>query len=153
MIIEKTSCHSYFSICSSGQIRDGVGVVADAHSDFDPAEITARLGIEPFETRKMGTPRKRGTGVYPFSDWACCRQAEPAMDAQEQCRQIVRRLRDRIPVLQAIKREYHVDYTLMIVPHIYHEESPVLGFDSEIIDFCYHTGTQIAVDAYIYDKE
>lgn len=151
--MEKTSCYSYFAICSSGEIRNGVGFVARDNSYFDPDDITSQLGIEPFEARKMGAPRKNGNGYYPFSDWACCKQMEPALDAQEQCRQIVRQLRDRIPQLQEIKKEYAVDYSIIIVPHIYHEENPILGFDSEIIDFCYQTGAEISVDMYIYDKE
>ena len=152
-MMDKTTCYSYFSICSAGEIRNGVGFVAVEGSDFDPAELTAKLGIEPFETRKMGSPRKVGAGVYPFSDWACCKQTEPALDAEEQCRQIVRQLRDRIPALQEFKKIYNVDYAIIIVPHIYREESPILGFDSEIIEFCYLTGTEISVNQYIYDQK
>ncbi len=151
--MEKTSCYSYFAICSSGDIQNGVGFVAAENSCFDPDRITEKLGIQPFEARKMGSPRKNGNGCYPFSDWACCKQCEPALDAQEQCRKIVRALYDKIPQLQEIKKECNVDYTIMIVPQIYNEENPILGFDSEIIEFCYLTGTEISVDMYIYDKE
>ena len=149
----KTSCYSYFAICSAGEIQNGVGFVAAENSYFDPDHITEKLGIEPFEPHKMGTPRKNGHGCYPFSDWACCKQCEPALDAEEQCRQIVRELSARIPLLQEIKKQYNVNYCILIVPSIYNEENPILGFDSEIIEFCYHTGTEIAVDMYIYGKE
>ena len=101
----------------------------------------------------MGEQRKNGLSHYPFSSWACCKQTEPALDAEEQCRQIVRQLRERIPALQEIRKEFNVDYALVIVPHIYNEENPLLGFDSEIIEFCYRTGTEISVDMYIYDRE
>ncbi len=151
--MKNTSCYSYFAICSSGEIRNGSGFVAAENSYFDPDFITAKLGIEPFETRKMGTPRKNGHGCYPFSDWSCCKQAEPAQDAEEQCRIIVRRLRKLIPQLLEIKEQYNVDYSIIIVPHICNEDKPILGFDSEIIEFCYHTGTEIAIDMYIYDED
>lgn len=151
--MKQTSCHSYFAICSTGTIRNGIGFVAAENSCFDPDYISEKLGIKPFETRKMGTPRKNGHGHYPFSEWACCRQTEPALDAEEQCRRIVRQLRPLIPQLQEIKKEYNVDYSIIIVPHIYIEENPILGFDSEIIEFCYRTGAEISVDMYIYDKE
>lgn len=150
--MEKTSCYSYFSICSSGEIRVDVGFIAADKSYFNPDDITAKLGIEPFETRRMGASRKNGYGHYPFSDWACCKQCEPAMDAEEQCRKIVRELHTLIPQLQEIKKEYNVDYSIIIVPHIYNEANPILGFDSEIIEFCYQTGTEISVDMYIHDK-
>ena len=149
----QTSCYSYFAICSSGEIRDGIGFVAAENSYFDPDDITVKLGIDPFNTKKMGSLRKNGHGHYPFSNWACCRQNEPALDAEEQCRIIVRQLRHLIPWLQEIKKEYNVDYTINIVPHIFNEENPILGFDSEIIEFCYHTGTEISVDMYVYEKE
>lgn len=151
--MEKTACYSYFAICSSGKIRDGIGFIASENSYFDPDDITAKLGINPFDTRKMGTPRKNGHGHYPFSDWACCKQTEPALDAEEQCRKIVRELHDLIPQLQEIKKEHNVDYSIIIVPHIHNEENPILGFDSEIIEFCYLTGTEIGVDMYVYGKE
>ena len=151
--MNQISCHSYFAICSTGTIQNEIGFVAADNSCFDPDYITEKLGIEPFETRKMGTPRKNGHGHYPFSDWACCKHSEPALDAEEQCKKIVRQLYPLIPQPQEIKKEYNVDYSIIIVPHIYNEENPVLGFDSEIIEFCYHTGTKIAVDMYIYDKE
>jgi len=151
--MNQTSCHSYFAICSTGTIQNEIGFVAAENSCFDPDYITEKLGIEPFKAHKMGTPRKNGHGHYPFSDWACCKQTEPALDAEEQCKKIVRQLCPLIPQLQEIKKEYNVDYSIIIVPHIYNEENPILGFDSEIIEFCYHTGTEISVDMYIYDKE
>lgn len=151
--MEQTSCYAYFSICSAGTIQNGIGFVAAENSCFEPDYISEKLGIEPFKMHKMGTPRKNGHGYYPFSEWACCKQNEPALDAEEQCREIVRKLRPLIPQLQEIKTEYNVDYSIIIVPHIYNEEAPILGFDSEMIAFCYHTGTEIAVDMYVYDKE
>ena len=151
--MNQTTCHSYFLICSKGEIRDQIGFVADAGSDFDPNYITEKLGIEPFETVKMNEPRRRANGTYPFSEWVGCRQDEPALDAEEQCLNIVRQMRPLLPQLREIKEEYNVDFLIVIVPHIYNAENPLLSFNSEIIDFCYHSGTEISVDLYIYDKE
>lgn len=41
----------------------------------------------------------------------------------------------------------------MIVPSIYGEEKPLMGFNEEIIEFCYLTGTTIEVDMYVYPDE
>lgn len=149
----KTTCHSYFSICSAGEIVNGIGLVAGENGIFEPDNITEMLGIQPFDTKTAGIPRRNGRSLYTFSDWAACKQTEPAMDAEEQCRNIVRELRPHLSQLQDIKRKFNVDFTLMIVPHIYNEESPILVFDREIIEFCYLTNTEIAVDLYIYDRE
>lgn len=66
--MNQTSCYSYFDICSTGTIQNEIGFVAAENSCFDPDYITEKLGIEPFRTLKMGTPRKNGHGHYPFSD-------------------------------------------------------------------------------------
>ena len=151
--MSKTVCHSEFSIQSAGEICDRIGFVAAENSFFDPDEITKMLGIRPFETRTMGTPRKNGHGTYPFSIWSACRQEEPVMDAQEQCLSIVRELTPHIPTLNRIRELYNVSFTIQIAPHIYHEEAPILWFDHEIIEFCHRTKTEISVDLYIYDRE
>lgn len=149
----QTSCRTYFSITSNGIIEPGIGFIANKNSDFDPEELTKRLGIQPFKTRKMGSPRGTGHGIFPFSSWDACLQKEPALDGEEQCLRIVRMLRDKIPILNEIRREIDVEFTLMIVTHIHHEEQPELGFGREIIEFCYLTGTEIGLDQYIYGEE
>lgn len=151
--MEKTNCYSYFSISSNGRIENGVGFIANPNSDFEPAYITSKVGLQPFRIKKMGTARKNGHGIYPFSGWSACKQTEPAIDAEEQCLRIVRSLRDKIPALLAIKEEFDVSFSIIIVPSVYNEESPVLGFNKEIIEFCYLTGTEIGIDLYVFDKE
>lgn len=101
----------------------------------------------------MGSPRRTGHGTFPFSAWHACLQKEPALDGEEQCLRIVRMLTDKIPVLNEIRREVDVEFTLMIVTEIHHEEQPVLCFGREIIAFCYLTGTEISLDQSIYGEE
>ncbi len=151
--MEKTSCHSCFSVCSCGTIDSQRGLVAEEGGLFDPDVITQMLGIKPSKVICAGAPRKSGHGCYSFSEWIGCMQSEPALDAEAQCRIIARKLTPLLPRLREIKQLYRVDYSLIIVPHIYNEETPILGFDSEIISFCHHSGTQISVDMYVYDKE
>lgn len=156
--MDHTRCYSYFSICSSGDVLPGQGFIAAENSDFEPDYITEKLGIRPYETRKKGTPRKSFPGLvmkednltYPFSDWCACKQNEPALDALEQCLQIVRMLRDKIPLLQEIKQDLSVDFAIVVVPEIYIGETPLLGINREIIEFCYLTGTEIDIDMYVY---
>lgn len=151
--MEKTKCYSYFCIESAGEILDMVGFVADDNSFFEPDKITEILGIEPFKTKLMGSQRKNGKGVFPFSNWCACKTTEPILDAEEQCLNIVRKLKPLIPKLNEIKRMYNVNFDIMIVPYVYNEESPILCFTNEIIEFCYLTKTEIIVDMYVFDKE
>ena len=148
---EETYCYSYFDIGSEGDILNSTGFVAANDSEFDPAHITDLLQIEPFVTRKKGEPRKGG-GVFTFSSWSACRQCSPAIDAQAQCLSIVGALRSKIPILRQIKQKYNVVYTIFIVAHIYNSQSPILYFDSEIVEFCDATGTIIEIDQYVFDS-
>lgn len=150
---EKTYCYSYFSICSKAELINGIGYVSDPKDGFDPAYITEKMGIRPFRSCKLGDLRPRGGARYGFSKWSACRQEEPADDVGEQCLKIVRELREKIPVLLELKQEYDLKFDIIIVPHIYREESPVMHFDKEVIEFCYLTGTEIDVDMYIYAFE
>lgn len=155
--MNKTNRYSYFCIASNGILENIseniIRFSANENSDFNPDEITRKLGIQPFKTRKMCEERKNGHGIYTFSSWDACIQKVPALDAEEQCIKIVRMLRDKIPVLNEIKRQIDVGYYINIVPHIYNEEAPAIQMNREIIEFCYLTGTEIGVDIYVYDRE
>ena len=151
---EETTCYSYFTICSEGEILNYVGFVAEENSDFDPDHITELLGIEPHSKWREGDPHPRpSAGIFSFSRWSACRQESPADNAYEQCLAIVRMLKDKIPALMQIKREYKVWFGIEIVPEIHNEDAPAISFDEEIIAFCHATGTMIDIDTYVYDRE
>jgi hypothetical protein len=151
--LKSTECYSYFFICSSGIIQDMIGFVANPNSDFDPDYITEILNIKPFDTKKMGTLRRNGNGIYPFSDWSACKQKDPIFDVEMQCLNIVRILKEKVPILLDIKKMFDVSFGINIVPNIYNKEPPSIGFNKEIIEFCYLTGTEIDIDIYVCDKE
>lgn len=66
---------------------------------------------------------------------------------------IVRLLKSKIPLLLEIRKTYKVTFCINIVPSIFNEETPVIAFNREIIEFCYLTNTEIGVDMYVYDKQ
>lgn len=148
---KKTECYSYFCIESKGEIINGKGLVSAPNGGFDPEYITKRLGIEPFRAWKAGDPRQQGSSRYGFSCWCACRQSEPALDVGKQCQNIVRELREKIPLLLELKREFELEFGISVVPSIYSGESPTLYYDHEVIEFCYLTGTEIGVDIYVYE--
>jgi len=152
MAEKKTCCYSYFSIFSRGEVQNGIGFIAESNSNFDPANITKRLDIEPHGTMKKGDERRTSIGVYGTyagSSWDACQQEEPSMDAEAQCLAIVRALREKVPILQQIKKEINVDFLIVIVPEVYGEEVPLMHFNQEIISFCHATGTEISIDMYV----
>lgn len=100
---------------------------------------------------KLGERRTNAPRVYPFSRWSI-KQNEPSMDAEAQVLALVKILQDKIPTLLEIKEKYDVCFTMSVVPHIFNELSPNIGFKQEVIAFCYKTGAEIVVDTYVFDK-
>jgi len=148
-----TRCYTHFVICSGDCVERGGAADATVSNDFNPADITKRMGIVPDGTMKKGDERRTATGVYGTytrSSWNACQQEEPPMDAEAQCLAIVRALRGKIPILQQIKKEINVDFLIVIVPEIYGEEEPFMHFNQEIISFCHATGTEISIDMYVF---
>lgn len=151
--MDTTNCYTYFCIESSGDIEDAKGLVANEDGAFEPEYITEKLNIEPYSTHRINEPLKHGIGVSLYSTWEGCLQNEPQIDAEEQLVNIVRILKDKIPELLEIKEKFDVSFSLIVVPHIYNEEQPIMDINKEIIEFCYLTGTEIFFDLYVYDKE
>lgn len=58
-------------------------------------------------------------------------------------------LKNKISQLLQIKEQYDVNFVIMIVPSLYGEEPPCIGFNEEVIEFCNLTGTTIQFDMYI----
>lgn len=132
----ENECYTYFDIIG----------------DFDPNEITARLGITPHESWKAGDHRRVGQGVYAFSRWACGLCDEYDVMAENQMRKTVASLLDKVETLNQIRNNYEVRFSLEVVPTIrLGNATPVLSPPLDIIDFCCATRTKIDIDYYITD--
>ena len=150
--MNKTTCYSEFTIQSNGKMTKN-GFKANRNSDFNPDEITKLLKITPYHTTVMNAPRINGVGNYPFSTWKGCKKEEHTLGAEKQVQKIVEELKDKIPLLQQIKKLYDVRFYITIVPSIYNEEAPIIQFGKEIIDFCHKTRTEIGIHLYVFDKK
>jgi len=136
---EETQSYTYFSI----------------RGEFDPDDITERLGIEPIRKRKKGDEMPRPVGVtnvryYNCSGWCAEESNVDRYDVEKQCLDTIKNLKKKIPELLEIKSLYNVDFTIFVVPTIYNGETPMIGFNKEVIEFCHLTGTYIDVDMYVY---
>lgn len=90
---------------------------------------------------------------YLFLDWSAEKSNVDRLDVEAKCMDTIKNLKNKISLLKEIKEQYDVHYVIMIVPSIYGEEKPLMGFNEEIIEFCYLTGTTIEVDMYVYPDE
>lgn len=150
--MEKTTSYTYFSIESNGESKDGKGLVAFEKGIFSPEDMTALLGIQPFISWAYGDKRADGS-IFPFSSWNAEKSDIKRLDVEAQCRDTIKKLKNKIPILHKIKEQYDVNFVLVIVPSIYGDEQPYMDFNEEVIEFCYLTGTTITTDMYIYSLE
>lgn len=146
--MEKTNSYTYFGIISNGEIGHR-GFEAYEKGKFNPKEITDLLEIQPFNSRAYGENKASGH-KYLFSSWNAEKSDINRLDVEAQCRDTIERLKTKIPLLNEIKKQYDVNFVLMIVPNIYGDEQPWIVFDEEVIEFCYLTGTTIEMDMYMY---
>ena len=127
-------CYTYFRI---------------AGDDFDPDDISARLGLEPFKSHRVGDLRGDGT-PFDFAGWCFGRCDEYDVDSNVQIRKTIAPLLTKTAELRAIKEEFGAVFFLEIVPTIYGGEfTPQLGPDEDVIRFCYEVGAMIDIDLYL----
>ena len=133
----KNKCYTYFRI---------VG-------DFDPDEISARLGIIPNDSWKPGDLRKDGS-VHTFSCWTCGKCDEYDVNVDNQMRKTISGLLNKIDELNQIRNDFDVCFYLEVVPEIYVDDiNPCLAPSLDVIDFCHATRTEIDIDLYIYSSD
>ncbi len=129
------SCYTYFTI---------VG-------DFNPAEITEKLGLEPFEFWQKGDKHVNGIS-HTFSRWSIGKCSDYDVIVSNQMQKTIEPLIEKIDLLNEIREKYEVGYCIEVVPEIYTDEStPVLAPSLEVIDFCHATRTEIDIDLYVYE--
>ena len=149
----RTNSYTYFSICSNGKIGK-YGLESTEKGAFDPDDITKRLNVDPFEKWKKGNQRSPAhpqQWPYYFSCWNAEKSDVDIVDTGKQCLETIKNLNNKIPELLKIKSLYDVSFHILIVANIC-KEKIYLNFEKEIIDFCYHTGTTIDVDMYVFEE-
>ena len=133
----KNSCYTYFRITG----------------DFDPDIISARLGLQPEKFWRIGDKRHNGT-EYDFASWEIGRCDQYDVLTENQMRKTIDPLFDKVDLLNRIRNEFNVVFTLEIVPTIYAGNiNPCLAPSLKVIDFCHTTRTEIDIDLYVMDQE
>ena len=133
----QNSCYTYFAI----------------KGEFNPENITERLGLNPSKVWKTGDKRGNGT-EYDFSYWEFGFCEEYDVVTENQMHKTLAPLLSKIEILKEIRKEFDVIYVLEIVPTVYRENAtPCLAPSMEVIDFCHETRTEIDIDLYVGEKE
>ena len=133
----RDSCYTYFKITGN----------------FEPDDITRALGLSPDEAWRIGDMRRTGT-QFDFAMWRYGLCEEYDVMVEEQMMATIRDLVPKTAELRAIKQQYDVTFTLVIVPALYPydgEPTPRLAPGREVVAFCHETETDIDIDLYLYD--
>ena len=133
----KNKCRTYFRITGN----------------FDPDAVSGILQLKPEEQWKIGDYRKNGT-QYDFASWIIGTCIDYDVYTENQMRNTISPLLDKVELLQRIYSEFDVAFFLEVVPELYVGEiNPCLAPSMDIIDFCHETRTEIDIDMYLYDKK
>jgi hypothetical protein len=133
----RNSCYTYFRIVGN----------------FNPDDVSERLGLTPEKSWKIGDLRRNGTR-YDFASWEIGRCAEYDVMVENQMRKTLASLWDKVSLLNQIREENDVHFVLEIVPTIYVDDiNPCLAPPLDVIDFCHATRTEIDLDMYICNSE
>jgi hypothetical protein len=127
--------------------------------DDIPLEIiTETLGIEPTKAYKKGDeivrPCNRNVVTTEkryrlYTSWELGTKYVETLCADEQAKDVIKPLLNKVKELQEIQKKYNCSYILMQVPIVEEGCAPALGFDKTVIDFCSQVGAEIEIDLYV----
>lgn len=120
--------------------------------DFDPDEITAKVGIKPTKTWRVGdlvTPRaiirKKHNG------WRVDSQVEDSIHLEDYIKSVLEQLQPGwLPLVELCKR-----YDSEIACVIYYRSGsvPSIHFDKHLVDMAHQLNAEIDVDFYVLPEE
>lgn len=132
---EENQCYTYFRIVGN----------------FDPDEISGKLGLHPYDSWKAVDKNKFGR-VYGFSAWHFGKCEEYNVVVTEQMEETIAPLLDKIDLLNQIRKENDVNFYLEVVPFLSsYNDNPCLAPSLKVMDFCTATRTEIDIDLYVCD--
>lgn len=125
--------------------------VAFTLTDFDcgPEEITARVGITPAETWKMGEfINKKKTMRYEYNGWQVHSKPEKTEELENHLISVLEQLKIGWKFLVEISRLYYAEISCAI--YIYSDtERPTIHFSKQVIQKIAELNADIDVDIYI----
>ena len=136
-MITRNSCYTYFCI----------------EGEFNPDKVSELLNLTPEKAEKIGDLQCDGT-KREKACWEFGKCMEYDVYIENQMRKTIAQLQDKIALLNQIRQENNVSFTLLIVSTIYANDiTPCLDPPLQIIDFCHATRTRICFDVYVCDSE
>lgn len=125
--------------------------------DFDPDEITRRLGLSPSFIARRGEPRKPTGRINEVSTWVWETPERDERDSEVLVLDVLDALEPVATELAAIRAAYDTNLVVGLVIHMFEQPdsvgrwfpSPALGFDASTISRVAVLGCHLDVDLYV----
>lgn len=115
--------------------------------DCEPEEITAKIGIKPTKTWKVGDLiNSRGTIRRKHNGWKLESKLEKSAELEEQIKSVLEQLQPSWQPLREICTQYDAEINCVIYTI---KQIPAIHFDREIIEKVNQLNAAIDVDLYV----
>ncbi|TRZ39557.1 DUF4279 domain-containing protein [Niallia circulans] len=117
---------------------------------FPIDEITERLEITPTETYKKGDliPNRSSARYRKETSWDLGTGYEASLDVNNQLQKLVKRLRNKVLIINKIKEDYSAECKFFIVIKMEEGNTPALYLDKSMIKFASSIEAEIDIDLY-----
>ena len=114
-----------------------LSVSLEAKHDFDTDAVTRRLGVEPTQIRKLGTPMQPGhDALYKYSSWEWDTGHISADDADSLIAQAAAMFQSRAAAMRKLADECCGTWAIVLDGCVHSGEMPAVYLDRRFISFC-----------------
>lgn len=118
--------------------------------DFPTDDVTKMLGILPTAVKHKGETIEGTERQCIKTRWEYSTGYEENVDVKEHLDKIMELFAPKEQKLREIKKKYHVEFILGVVPEIANEENFIMKFDVNFLRFASVIGLSFDIDSYIF---
>lgn len=115
--------------------------------DFDPAEVSAIVGIKPTLAKRKGSPLPK----ISYWQYGTERQKAELIDVSDLSSRLIKDLSPHVDGILKAKKQFNLEAVLEVVLTVSPDDSvstPAIGFEKDVIDFLHKVGGTIDIDTY-----
>jgi hypothetical protein len=116
--------------------------------EFTHQALTERIGLIPVEHWNKGDIIGTKPSIWSF--WEIMVDYKETLNLDHQLKKLHEIIKDKIPELIKIKREYNPHFTVVIVVKIENQETPSMHFHQWFIEFLHEIDAEVDIDTYVY---
>jgi len=120
--------------------------------EFDPDDITAKVGIKPTEIWRIGDLiSSRGTRQHKQNGWSLYSKVEKSADLEDHIKSVLEQLQPGWQSLVELCKRYDAEISCVIY---YRSGSvPAIHFDKYLVEMAHQLNAEIDVDFYVLPEE